>query len=270
VKRRRVASDPGQHSTIALVVGNKRVTLAPVALPLPSGAGGLASHGWMVFEKDRISTVLSHTWTSVLAEVQQFTTIRGGMHQTDTSLPLLHCERINTVRQHARAGTESWMRAMMRKADVDESVLSLRELQLVRSPPGCGLQKPHYDLSDYDAASHSFVCILYCTDTMSTAVSVRPLTEMRCTFTAEEKQLSKTALSIVEDGRSFVSQPVDAGSALLMRCTSLHHGIENTRPHDRIVVFGLFVPIKMRRVTAEIMRYPSGAPICPNESKDSH
>lgn len=166
------------------------------------------------------------------------------------------------------------MRALVRQADVDEAALTLRELQLVRSPPGHGQQKPHYDIEDYEAASQSFVCILYCTDTMSTAVCVRPLKEMRCTFTETDDALDGTALAMVEDPSSFISQPVEQGQALLMRCDSLHHGIENTLPRDRVVVFGLFVPTKLKRedrASAEIMRYPSGAPMCPNtERKESH
>jgi hypothetical protein len=265
-KRRRVASDPGEHTT-ALVVGSKRVTLAPLALSLPSGMAGFSSHGWLVDAPCRVTKVLTSAWLSVVPQVKEWIEIRGRMQQTDTSLPILHCTRINTLRQQVRVGTESWMRSLMRKVGVDESVLTLREMQLALSPPGCGLQKPHYDIEDHEAASQSYVIILYCTDTMSTAVSVHSLAEMRFTFTEGEKPLSQKALSIVENTSSFVSRPVDAGSALLMRCVSLHHGIENMRPQDRIVVFGLFVPKTLKRANALIMRYPAGAPVCPSESK---
>jgi hypothetical protein len=273
-KRRRVASDPGQLSASTQHnAGNKRVS-APIPLSItPPAPYSFSTHGWMLHKASRSSVTISSTWNDVLAEVQQFITIRGEMQQTDTSLPITHCERINTVRIYARAGTESLMRSLLRKADVEEQALTLSEMQLVRSPPGCGLQKPHYDIEDYEAASQSYVCILYCTDTMSTAVCVRPLTEMRCTFTEAEDALDGAALAMVKDPSSFISQPVEAGQALLMRCDSLHNGIENTLSCDRVVVFGLFVPAKMKRnyqASAEVMRYPGGAPKCPNEEEESH
>jgi hypothetical protein len=159
---------------------------------------------------------------------------------------------------------ESMMRTFLRKDGTEESSLYLAEMQLAVSPPGKGEQKPHYDLTDYSVAAQSHVIIFYCDDTTSTAVSVHSLKKMRPTFVDGEKKLSVPAYSLASRQDSYTTFPVLAGSALHMSALALHHGITNTLPTDRHVIFGLFVPKHLKGVNATTMRYPSGAPACPH------
>jgi hypothetical protein len=189
--------------------------------------------------------------------------IRGQMNQTATSINL-ECSQIDAIRVSARLNMESMMRTFLRKDDTHEDSLYLAEMQLAVSPPGKGEQKPHYDLTDYSVAAQSHVVIFYCDDTTSTAVSVHSLKTMRPTFVDGEKKLSVTAHSLASRQDSYKSFPVLAGSALHMSALALHHGITNTLPTERHVIFGLFVPKHLKGVNATTMRYPSGAPACPH------
>jgi hypothetical protein len=195
--------------------------------------------------------------------VKQWEEIRGEMNQTATSLSL-ECAQVDALRISARLQMESMMRAFMRKDGTDDSSLYLAEMQLAVSPPGKGEQKPHYDLINFLVASQSHVIIFYCDDTTSTAVPVHSLKKMRPTFVDGEKKLSVAAYSLASRQDTYTTFPVLAGSALHMSALALHHGITNTLPTDRHVIFGLFVPKALKGVNATTMRYPSGAPPCPH------
>jgi hypothetical protein len=128
------------------------------------------------------------------------------MNQTATSINL-ECSQIDAIRISARLQMESMMRAMLRKDGTQEDSLYLAEMQLAVSPPEKGLQKPHYDLTDYSVAQ-SHVVIFYCDDTTSTAVSVHSLKTMRPTFVDGEKKLSVTAHSLASRQDSYTTFPV--------------------------------------------------------------
>jgi hypothetical protein len=262
-KRRRVVSDPGEHSITSQLAGNKRIAAPLQSSSSPPSPYSFSSHGWSRCDTSRAGKALASAWRLIVPEVQEWIEIRGGIHQTDTTINL-ECAQINGIRMSARSQMESMMRAAMRKDGTEESTLYLSEMQLAVSPPGKGLQKPHYDVAEYEVARQSHVVIFYCTDTMSTAVPVHSLEKMRSTFTDGEGKLSSDANSLATDKDSYISFPVEAGSALHMVCNALHHGIENMLPKDRIVIFGLFVPWHLRKVDATTMRYPGGAPRCPN------
>ncbi len=264
LKRRRVASDPGQLSSSTRLAGSKRICAPlPPSSPSPSPYS-LSTHGWSLYDASRAAKSLASAWMTVVPEVKEWAGIRGQMLQTDTTMSLV-CSQVNAVRVSARMQMESMMRAMMRKDGTDESSLYLSEMQLVRSPPDKGLQKPHYDVADYEVARQTHVVIFFCTDTDSTAVPVHSLEKMRSTFTNDEKKLPAAAASLASSEDSYISFKVEAGSALHMSALALHHGITNTRSTDRVVVFGLFVPWQLRNITATTMRYPGGAPPCPNK-----
>jgi hypothetical protein len=264
-KRRRVSSDPGQLSSSSQLAGNRRIS-TPVPLPVtPPAPYRFSTHGWSLSGTSRVGKVLASAWRLVVPDVKEWMEIRGEMHQTDTKIEL-GCAQINAVRISARMQMESMMRAVLRTDGTNESSLYLSELQLVRSNPGKGLQKPHYDVADFEVARQSHVVIFYCTETTSTAVPVHSLVQMRSTFVDGEGKLSTAAHSLATRNDSYISFPVDAGSSLHMECNALHHGITNTLSTDRIIVFGLFVPWRLRHVDATTMRYPGGAPRCPNSS----
>jgi hypothetical protein len=261
-KRRRAASDPGESSSHTPLAGNKRISASILLSSPPPSAYSFSTHGWAFHDTSRAGKVLASAWKSIVPEVRLWEEIRGEMHQTATSINL-ECSQIDAIRVSARLQMESMMRTFLRKDGTEESSLYLAEMQLAVSPPGKGEQKPHYDLTDYSVAAQSHVIIFYCDDTTSTAVSVHSLKKMRPTFVDGEKKLSVTAHSLAASEDSYKSFPVLAGSALHMSALALHHGITNTLPTDRHVIFGLFVPKALKGVNATTMRYPSGAPPCP-------
>jgi hypothetical protein len=263
-KRRRHTSDPGESSSHTSLAGNTRISaplqLASTSVPVYS----FFSHGWRFHDETRAGKTLASVWKSIVPEVKEWEVIRGQMSQTAASISFERAQ-VEALRISARGNMEMMMRAMMRKDGTDESVLYLAEMQLVVSPYLHGLQKPHYDLVDFEVAHHSHVIIFYCDDTDSTAVPVHTLEEMRSTFMNGEKRLSIDAHSLAASEDSYKSFPVRAGSALHMSALALHHGIKNLNKTDRRTVFGLFVPKWLKGVNAQTMRYPSGAPLCPNE-----
>jgi hypothetical protein len=166
-----------------------------------------------------------------------------------------HC--LDPLRLQLVAGTESLSRSLLKLVIPSDTNLSLGEVSLLKSEPGDGLQQCHFDLDVYDAAKQCYTVILYCTDTLSTAVPTTPLRDLLPTFTRDESLPSNESLQLLTSDK-FLSKPVEAGESLIFRCTVPHYGTQNCDQRTRFVVFALFHPKEIDRPPTDVQRFPHG------------
>src|SRR5690242_18485648 len=77
LKRRRVASDPGEFSSHTPLAGNKRRSAPPSSVSL--SLYSFSTHGWRFHDETRAGKTLASVWKSIVPDVKQWEEIRGEM-----------------------------------------------------------------------------------------------------------------------------------------------------------------------------------------------
>ncbi len=248
---KRAPSDSGkQQSTPAVVI----------APPPPSTSlqPSLHTHGWSRRPSSRTSRAAAASWLELALdrELDQWEQKRGGFYQHDTALSL-RCSFLDEKRVRLRHSAERIARAELSTLGVDATSLRLAAIKLLRASPGEGLQEIHYDITVYARAVCCFTVLLYLTPTLSTAVPLLPLADLRHTFTEGEKLPSAAARKILSRDK-FQSERVTTGDMLVFNCAVPHYGVANPDVHDRYVLFLCFSPSNAPTPDTEEQRYPHG------------
>jgi hypothetical protein len=190
------------------------------------------------------------------SELQKWEEKRGGFYQHDTSQSLT-CSFLDEKRVRLRHGSESIARTILSSLGVATTSLQLASMQLLRSSKGIGLQKIHFDIVQYALAIRCYTFLLYLTPTLSTAVPVTPLSELRSCFTEGEKRPSAAALDLLTPEKLYTTR-VEAGDMLAFNCAVPHQALANPDAADRYVLFLLFSPNNSPTPDSEQQRYPQG------------
>jgi hypothetical protein len=248
---KRARSDPGQLPPLPLL------HIAPPPLPLPFQPTW-HSHGWSLhpFSRNRRATAVSWLDLAKNDELKQWELKRGEywQHSTETSLV---CSFLDEKRVRLRHSSERIARALLSDIGVDATSLRLAAIKIVRASCGQGQQEIHYDIPQYARAVQCFTVLMYLTPTLSTAVPVLPLKDIRCCFTEGENRPSAAALKFLTRDK-FTSVRVSPGDMMAFNCAVPHYGVANPDPHDRYVLFLLFSPASSPTPDSEEQRYPHG------------
>ena len=169
--------------------------------------------------------------------------LRGNAFQLDARKPLASLG----AEQHRLSllgPTVAAFRRLLQGDGVRTAGLHIAALKLLRSAPGQGKQLVHYDTTRYEDAVQRFAVLMYCTETMSTAVPKLDAATMRPAFLdteepTEEQQAVADALC-AED--NFLSFPVLPGATLVFPTSTPHFGVRNPASVDRVALYALFSP----------------------------
>jgi hypothetical protein len=112
-------------------------------------------------------------------------------------------------------------------------------------------------VTDYELARRCYTVLLYCCDTLSTAVPTRPLSELRDAFSSSERRPSAAALAKLAPDQLYTTR-VRCGDALVLSCAVPHKGKANPDAATRYVCFLHFSPAGMPLPDTEQQRYPHG------------
>jgi len=216
------------------------------------------THGWSLHTSTRTSRATAASWLKLALshELNGWEEKRGGFWQHNTHQPLT-CSFQDEKRVRLRHSSESIARSILTKIGVDAASLKLAAVKLLRSSHGQGQQEIHYDIPEYARALRCFSVLLYLTSTLSTAVPIMPLDQLRDCFTEGEKRPSADALKLLSPDR-FHTTRAEAGDMLVFNCTVPHYGVTNPDTQDRHVLFRLFSPTASTTPDTEEQRYPRG------------
>jgi hypothetical protein len=189
-------------------------------------------------------------------KLDQWEKKRGGFYQHDTALSL-ECPFLDEKRIQLRHSAESIARVQLSRLGVDATSLNLAAIKLLRTSKGEGLQEIHYDITVYARAIKCYTVLMYLTDTLSTAIPLLPLADLRHTFTEGEKLPSAASRKFLSRDK-FQSERVTAGDMLVFNCAVPHYGVANPDEHDRYVLFLCFSPSNAPAPDTEEQRYPHG------------
>ena len=248
---KRARSDTGKQQPTPAVL------LAPPPLPTPPQPS-FTTHGWSLRPSSRSSRATSVSWLELArdSELHQWEQKRGGFYQHDTA-QLLQCSFLDEKRVRLRHSAERIARAQLSILGVDATSLNLAAMKLLRTATGEGLQEIHYDITEYARAIKCYTVLMYLTDTLSTAIPILPLADLRHTFTEGEKLPSAAARKFLSRDK-FQSERVTAGDMLVFNCGVPHYGVANPDEHDRYVLFLCFSPSNAPTPDTEEQRYPHG------------
>jgi hypothetical protein len=235
-KKRGQSSEPrpGQHSTSnALLLLDLQRTFT--------------THGWWLHPPSLVSAGLSFRWSCLYERTRDtpeaWFSLRGNAFQLDARKPLASLG----AEQHRLSllgPTVAAFRRLLQGDGVRTAGLHIAALKLLRSAPGQGKQLVHYDTTRYEDAVQRFAVLMYCTETMSTAVPKLDAATMRPAFhdteePTEEQQAVADALC-AED--NFLSFPVLPGATLVFPTSTPHFGVRNPASVDRVALYALFSP----------------------------
>jgi hypothetical protein len=229
-----------------------------IAPPPPPIFSSLQQLGWKLLVSSRRSRALCCSWLELAREdcLREWEIKRGGYHQHDTSKSLV-CSHRDDQRVRLRSSADSTARQLLHVSSVNATLLDLAAIKLLRSDCGSGEQSIHFDITEYDLAIRCFTVLFYLTDTVSTAVPMKPLVDLRDTFTEGEKHPSTAARAKLTDAQLH-SQRVSAGDAMIVNCACPHKGKANPDDNRRYVLFLLYHPKRMKTPDTENQRYPMG------------
>ena len=225
---------PGQHSTSnALLLLDLQRTFI--------------THGWWLHPPSLVSAGLSFRWSCLYERTRDtpeaWFSLRGNAFQLDARKPLASLG----AEQHRLSllgPTVAAFRRLLQGDGVRTAGLHIAALKLLRSAPGQGKQLVHYDTTRYEDAVQRFAVLMYCTETMSTAVPKLDAATMRPAFLdteepTEEQQAVADALC-AED--NFLNFPVLPGATLVFPTSTPHFGVRNPASVDRVALYALFSP----------------------------
>jgi hypothetical protein len=233
------------------------VTIAPPSPPTQPHSSW-HTHGTSFRSSTRSSRAAAVSWHELArdSELDRWEKKRGGFYQHDTA-PSLGCSFLDEKRVRLRHSAERIARAELSALGVDATSLRLAAIKLLRSSKGEGLQEIHYDIPKYDRAVKCFTVLMYLTPTLSTAVPILSMDDLRHCFTEGEKRPSAAALEFLSRDK-FQSERVAGGDMLVLNCTVPHYGVANPDEEDRYVLFLLFYPSDSSMPDTEEQRYPHG------------
>jgi len=217
----------------------------------------MLSHCWSLRRCCRRSSVLAGKWMDLIrsGELRTWEEKRGNFWQLDTQTHL-ECSHMDQLRVSLRSGTESFFRQVLRSHAVDVDPLRLVDIKLLRCAHKEGLQEIHCDIPDPTLGALSFTCLLYLTETLSTAVPIAPKSPDRhaACYVAD----AQTVRSKLMQRSNFSSCAVSPGDVMLVRCDCPHFGVANPNKELRYVLFCCFAPKKRPLPDTEDQRYPQG------------
>lgn len=217
----------------------------------------MLSHCWSLRRLCRRSCVLAGKWMDLIksGELRAWDEKRGKFWQLDTQIHL-ECSHMDQLRVSLRSGTESFFRQVLRTHSVDADPLRLVDIKLLRCAHKEGLQEIHCDIPDPTLGALSFTCLLYLTETLSTAVPIAPHSSDRhaACYVAD----AQTVRSKLLRRHDFSSCAVSPGDAMIIRCDCPHFGVANPNAAQRYVLFCCFAPKKRPLPDTEDQRYPQG------------
>lgn len=206
-----------------------------------------ATHGWQLHPPSLVTSGLAYRWFCLYQRTRgihaAWFPLRGNAAQLDARQPLSALG----AEQHCLSllgPTVAACRLLLEGHGVQTSGLQVAALKLLRSAPGQGRQLVHYDVTRYKDALQRYAVLLYCTETLSTAVPKLGAATMRPLFT-EGEELSSEQHARAEElcvEANFLSCPVQAGATLVFSTTTPHYGVRNTASTDRVVLYALFSP----------------------------
>jgi hypothetical protein len=217
----------------------------------------MLSHCWSLRRLCRRSCLLASKWMDLInsGELRTWEEKRGKFWQLETQIHL-ECSHMDQLRVSLRSGTESFFRQVLRAHTVDVDPLRLVDIKLLRCAHKEGLQEIHCDIPDPTIGALSFTCLLYLTETLSTAVPIAPNSADRhaACYVAD----AQTVRSKLLQRRDFSSCAVSPGDAMILCCDCPHFGVANPNEALRYVLFCCFAPKKHPLLDTEDQRYPQG------------
>lgn len=216
------------------------------------------THGTSLRPSTRTSRATAASWLDLArdSELDQWEKKRGGFYQHDTAQSL-QCSSLDEKRVRLRHSAVRIARTQLNILGVDATSLNLAAMKLLRTATGEGLQEIHYDIIEYARAIKCYTVLMYLTDTLSTAIPLLPLADLRDTFTEGDKLPSAAARKFLSRDK-FQSERVTAGDVLVFNCAVPHYGVANPDEHDRYVLFLCFSPANSPSPDTEQQRYPHG------------
>ena len=201
--------------------------------------------GWQLHLPSSVTSGLAYRWFCLFQRAigmqEAWLSLRGNAAQLDVrkELPVLGAEqhRLSLVDPTVAA-----FRGLLEAHGVQTTGLHVAALKLLRSAPGQGKKPAHYDVTHYKDAVQRYAVLMYCTETMSTAVPKLDAATMRPLFTdgeelTAEQQAEAEQLCAEEN---FLSFPVQAGATLVFSAATPHYGVRNIASTDRVVLYALF------------------------------
>jgi len=223
-----------------------------------------STHGWELLDATELHTALAAEWLALYQLIADrdalWVELRGGGQQLDTAKEIGRRGE-DARRMTMRSVTEAAMRSQLSSLGVDTKPLHLAAMKLLRSRPGGKDQDVHFDTGVLQNALKRWSLVLYCTNTMSTAVPKPTAQEMapafiQTEFASADQQLVCDQLC---DKKNFISMPVQPGNLLAFNTSVAHYGVANRATVDRVVVYALFSPDDTPYQDDE-QRFPLGAP----------
>ena len=235
----------------------------------PTQSYSWLSNGWIMLSPVPAIRTTSHHWvafvTLTLGDEELWHPIRGGMEEIDlrqysVDLPLKR-EDLQAIRSRFMPICIEEQRKALHALGIDTEQLVCSDFALMRAKPGVGLQPVHMDMPDYAEATECYSVLTYCNDNDSTALPRLPLSELRDTFTQDERSPSQQACDKIrpDSTKAFLSVKVEPGVTSIFRTDLPHFGVQNKRDTSRILTFALWGP-KAKPPLCVVQRYPHGAP----------
>jgi len=235
--RKRASSPPSLPGQ-----GSPTITLPPAHLHDTS-----FMNGWQLHPPSVVTAALSYRWYCLYLRArntaQAWFSLRGNAWQLDASQPLSSLDA-EQHRLSLLAPTIAALRRLLHGHGIQTSGLRVAALKLLRSEPGQGKQPVHYDVPSYEDAVQCYAVLLYCTETMSTAVPQLDAATMRPAFIDGENPTpgQKAEAERLCREPNFLSVPVQPGSTLVFSATTPHYGVRNLATVDRLALYALFSP----------------------------
>jgi len=259
------ALPPATPSAPALLPPRRAGLLPPVPAELPPHPW--PTHDWELLSVNEMQATLAAEWLALYRQIQDragvWVDLLGGGQQCDTT-QAIGLQAADVKRRILCSVTEAALRAQLQSLDVSSTAsLHCAAMKLLRSRPGGKDQEVHFDISDLDKASTRWSMVLYCNDSMSTAVPRYPAAVMAPAFvaSAEATRAEQRQCNALCDQKHFISLPVQPGHVLAFQTTVAHYGVASRGPDDRVVLYALFSPDDQPHQDDE-QRFPLGAPRC--------
>jgi transposase len=230
------------------------------------------THDWELQEPTELHARLAEEWLALYQQIKErpgtWTELRGGGQQYDTTKEI-NRRAEDAKRVTLRSVTEAALRATLQALGVDTASLHLAAMKMLRSQPGGKDQHVHFDISNLEEASTRWSMLLYCNETMSTAMPRKSAQAMAPAFIASHTATADQQLVCEElcNKKNFISMPVKPGNLLAFKSTVAHYGVAAQGSEDRVVVYALFSPDD-KAYQDEEQRFPLGAPDSPVASPE--
>ena len=231
-----------------------------------------ATHDWELQDPTVLHARLAAEWLAFYQQIKErpgtWTELRGGGQQYDTTKEI-NRRAEDAKRITLRSVTEAAMRATLQALGVDTASLHLAAMKMLRSQPGGKDQHVHFDISNIEEASTRWSMLLYCNETMSTAMPLKSAQAMAPAFIASHTATADQQLVCEElcNKKNFISMPVKPGNVLAFKTTVAHYGVAAQGSEDRVVIYALFSPDD-KAYQDEEQRFPLGAPDSPVASPE--